>query len=196
MKLSRFGLGIAALFATVLAASAAGMFNNLPVVGSSSTAYCALYAGDGTTCSAYVPAGPTSLSGNELFAADTQLSGGASPQTVRIKPASIGAGPTQYSAPLTGTSITILPTTRQVVIEPAGTLAALTIVTPAASAMVDGQRIGFCTTQIVTTLTVTAGAGVTVKNAPTAMLVPVATGAASCVEWMYVAAQTALYRVQ
>ena len=63
--------------------------------------------------------------------------------------APLGAGPTQYSAPLTGTSITILPTTRQVIVEPAGTIAALTIVTPAAAAMVDGQRIGFCTTQII-----------------------------------------------
>lgn len=196
MKLTRWIAGAVALLGVSTVAVAAGMFNNLPVVGSTSTAYCALYAGDGTTCSAYVPAGPSSLTGNELIPADTQLSGGASPQTVRIKPASLGAGPTQYSAPLTGTSITILPTTRQVIVEPAGTIAALTLVTPAAAAMVDGQRIGFCTTQIITTLTTTAGAGVTVKNAATAMLVPVATGAASCIEYMYVASQTALFRVQ
>lgn len=194
MKLFRFGAVAAALVATTLIAHAAGMFANLPVV--SGAAYCALYAGDGVTCAGSVPAGPTALTGNERVPADTQLAGGASPQTVYIDVTSLGAGPTQYSAPLTGASITILPTTRQVIVEPAGTIAALTIVTPAAAAMVEGQRIGFCTTQIVTTLTVTAGTGVTVKNAPSAMLVPVATGAASCVEWIYVAAQTALYRVQ
>lgn len=195
MKLiRRVGLGFAALVAATLTAHANGMFSNLPVV--SGSAYCALYAGDGTTCSGYVPAGPTAVTGNERIPADTKLSNGVNPQTVLLSPASMGFGPTQYSAPLTGTSITILPTTRQVVVEPAGTIAALTIVTPAASAMVDGQRIGFCTTQIISTLTVTAGSGVTVKNAPTAMLVPVATGAASCVEWVYVASQTSLYRVQ
>jgi hypothetical protein len=124
------------------------------------------------------------------------LANGAQPQTVNISPASIGAGPTQYSVPVTTNTVTILPTTRQVIVNPAGTIAALTIVTPAAAAMVDGQRIGFCTTQIISTLTTTAGTGVTVANAPTAMLVPVASGAASCVEWIYVASQTTLFRVQ
>lgn len=194
MKLARFGLGLAALVAATVIAHAEGMFSKLPIV--SGAAYCALYAGDGVTCAANVPAGPTALTGNELIPADTKLPGGNQPQTVYVDVTSLGAGPTQFSAPLTGASITILPTTRQVIVDPAGTIAALTIVTPAAAAMVEGQRIGFCTTQIITTLTVTAGTGVTVKNAPSAGLVPVATGAASCVEWMYVASQTALYRVQ
>lgn len=196
MKLSRLGLGIAALVATVLTATAAGMFNNLPVVGSSSTAYCAIYAGDGTTCSAYVPAGPTALSGNELIPADTQLSGGASPQTVRVKPASLNAGPTQYSAPLTGTTVTVLPTTRQVIVEPAGTLTALTLQMPAATGLVDNQRFGFCSTAIITTLTITDGAGATMTGKPTASVVPVTTGNASCPEWVYILSATKWMRVQ
>jgi hypothetical protein len=193
MKLARLGLVLAAL-AVPTAVFADGMFSKLPIV--SKAAFCALYAGDGTTCAASVPAGPTVLTGNELFVADTKLANGAQPQTVNISPASIGAGPTQYSVPVTTNTVTILPTTRQVIVNPAGTIAALTIVTPAAAAMVDGQRIGFCTTQIISTLTTTAGTGVTVANAPTAMLVPVASGAASCVEWIYVASQTTLFRVQ
>lgn len=194
MKLTRFIAGAVALLCAVTIAHAEGMFSKLPIV--SGAAYCALYAGDGVTCAGNVPAGPTAITGLELFPADTKAAGGVSPQTVNVKPASMGFGPTQYSVPVTTNSITILPTTRQVIVEPAGTIAALTIVTPAAAAMVDGQRIGFCTTQIITTLTTTAGTGVTVKNAATAMLVPVATGAASCIEYMYVASQTALYRVQ
>ena len=195
MKLRRLGLGIAALVATVLAASAAGMFNNLPVVGASSTAYCALYAGDGTTCTGYVPAGPTALSGSELIPADTQLSGGASPQTVRIKPASLGAGPTQFSAPTTGTSITVAAATRQVIVEPAGTITALTLVMPAATGLVDNQRFGFCSTQIITTLTITDGAGAAMSGKPTAGVVPVTTGNASCPEWVYVLSQAEWFRV-
>lgn len=196
MKLSRIGMGIAALVATVLTASAAGMFNNLPVVGASSTAYCALYAGDGTTCSGYVPAGPSIISGNELIPADTQLSGGSSPQTVRIKPASLGVGPYQYTAPLTGASVTVLPTSRRLIVQPAGTISALTVVFPAATLLVDNQTLGLCSTQIVTTLTLTAGAGSTILNGPTALAVPPATGAGTCYEWVYRLTNTSWYRVQ
>ncbi|MDB5584879.1 MAG: hypothetical protein JWR80_10055 [Bradyrhizobium sp.] len=194
MKLIRFFAGAVALLGVTLTAHAAGMFNNLPIVGGA--AYCALYAGDGTTCAGNVPAGPTALTGNEKIPADTQLSGGSSPQSVLIDVSSLGAGPTQYSTPLTGVSITVAAGTRQVIVEPAGTIAALTLVLPAATGLTEGQRLGFCTTQIITTLTLTAGTGTTIMNGPTAMLVPVATGAASCVEWIYVASTTKWYRVQ
>ncbi len=194
MKLIRFGAVAAALVASTLLAHAAGMFANLPIVGG--VAYCALYAGDGTTCAGSVPAGPTALTGNEKVPADTGLAGGASPQTVYIDVSSLGAGPTQYSVPLTGASITVAAATRQVIVEPAGTIAALTLVMPAASGLTEGQRFGFCTTQIVTALTITDGSGATVQNKPTAMLVPVATGGASCVEWVYVASTTKWYRTQ
>jgi hypothetical protein len=194
MKLIRFFAGAVALLGVTLTAHAAGMFNNLPIVGGA--AYCALYAGDGTTCAGNVPAGPTVLTGNEKIPADTQLSGGSSPQSVLIDDSSLGAGPTQYSAPLTATSITVAAGTRQVIVEPAATIAALTLVLPAATGLTEGQRLGFCTTQIITTLTLTAGSGTTIMNGPTAMLVPVATGAASCVEWIYVASTTKWYRTQ
>jgi hypothetical protein len=82
------------------------------------------------------------------------------------------------------------------ILEPAGTIAALTVVWPAATGLTDGQLMGICTTQIVTALTTTNGAGATVLNAPTALLVPVATGAGSCVEWVYRVTNTSWYRVQ
>lgn len=196
MKLIRYFAGAVALLGVTVAAHAAGMFGNLPVVGSSATTYCALYAGDGTTCVGYVPAGPSVITGNELIPADTQLSGGSSPQTVRIKPASLGVGPYQYAAPLTAASVTIAPTSRRLILEPAGTIAALTVVFPAASVLVDNQTIGLCSTAIVTTLTITDGAGTTVLNKPSALAVPPATGAGTCYEWVYRQSNTSLYRVQ
>lgn len=138
----------------------------------------------------------TPVTGVETFAADTNLSGGVNPQTAKYTFQQIGAGATQYSVPTTGTTITVAAATRQVLIEPAGTLAALTLQLPPASALQDGQRLGYCTTQVITAQTVTAGSGTTVMNAPTAMLVPVATGAASCVAWQYVASTTKWYRIQ
>lgn len=196
MKLKRIAFALAALVATAGAAALAQQFPNLPLIGGAS--YCSGYSSgpSGQVCVSTVPAGPTAVTGSETFPVDTNLASGAQPQTAKMSVRSIGAGATQYSAPLTGTSITIASTTRQVIVNPAGTIAALTIVFPAASGLTDGQRLGFCTTQIITALTVTAGSGATTSNAPTAMLVPVATGAASCVEWIYVASATTWFRTQ
>ena len=202
MAMSRFrvaAIGIAALALSSALAVAAGNFSTYPIVGGAS--FCSSSStsgvpGTASVCNVTTPAGPTALTGTELMPADTGLASGQQPQTVTIKPASLGAGPTQYSAPLTGASITIAAVTRQVIIEPAGTIAALTLVFPAASGLVDNQKLGFCSTQIVTALTVTNGTGATVQNPPTAMTAPVTTGAASCVEWVYVLAQTKWYRTQ
>jgi hypothetical protein len=198
MKLTRLWVGAAALLALTVVAHAEGMFAKLPIVGGA--AYCALFAGDGTTCAANVPAGPTALTGAERIPADTRITGGQSPQTVLISPAVLNAGPTQYSVPVTTNSITIAAATRQVIVNPAGTIAALTLVFPPAAALVEGQRIGFCSTQVITTLTTTAGTGLTLSSAPTAMVASGAAGSingsAICVEWVYVASQTTLFRTQ
>lgn len=134
-----------------------------------------------------VPAGPA-LTGNETVPADTNISGGASPQTVKIDIQSLGGGKTVLNVPVTGDTVTVDAQTRQLLVNPAGTIAALTVNLPAASAsMLNGQRIGICGSQIVTTLTMGAGTGNTFNTtAPTAMLVPVVTGAASCFEFIYI----------
>lgn len=90
MKRFRLIAGAALLLGASVTAYAAGMFANLPIVGGA--AYCALYAGDGVTCAANVPAGPTALSGNEKIPADTGLAGGVSPQTVLIPSTSLAGG--------------------------------------------------------------------------------------------------------
>lgn len=164
---------------------------NFPILGGAS--YCASTVNN--VCVATVPAGPA-ISGLETIPADTNAASGQTPQTVKVPIALLGAGPYQYNAPLTGASITILPTTRQVILEPAGTIAALTLVFPTAATLIDGQKLNICGTQIVTTLTTTAGSGTTLLNAPTAMLVPVATGAASCFGFIYRVTNTSWYRIQ
>lgn len=200
MKRSLYALVAAAALAIGLGAAVAdGYFPNFPVVGGAS--YCSGFsqAGvPGTTpvCNSTVPAGPTSLTGNETIIADTHLTQGQSPQTVAIDISTLGAGPYQYSAPLTGTSVTITPATRHLIIEPAGTIAALTVVFPAAAGLQDNQTFGLCSRQVVTALTVTNGTGTTVLDPPTALTAPVTTGGASCPEWVYRVANTSWYRVQ
>lgn len=182
--------GLAAILVLGGGAIAAGMFPGFPIVGY--PAYCISFLMNPTTgvatttCNGpQTPAGPATITGNELIPADTQLSQGQAPQTVLITPASLGAGPYVYNAPLTGASITLTNLQRRLVLEPAGTIATLTVVFPAAATLIDGQLISLCTTQIVTALTITPGTGTTVNNTVTALLVPVATGAASCPEWVY-----------
>ncbi len=92
----RLALGLAALVAVVGIAAAAGQFPGYPIVGGA--AYCTSYVMNPTTglptttCNGpQTPAGPTSITGNELIPADTQLPGGQQPQTVTI-PTSMLAG--------------------------------------------------------------------------------------------------------
>jgi hypothetical protein len=165
---------------------------NFPIVGGSS--YCSQTTN--ASCVNTVPAGPA-MTGNETVPADTNVAGNASvPTAVKITLPALGAGTLDYYVSVNGDTVTATGQTRQLIIKPAGTIAGLTVVFPAATALINGQRLGLCTTQIVTTLTTTAGSGTTVSNAPTALLVPVATGAGSCVEWIYRTADTTWYRTQ
>lgn len=196
MKLTRLSglLAVALTVSSIGVAFAGGAFQDWPIVGGA--AYCALFTSDGVTCAGNVPAGPTIMTGKELIPADTKLPNGSSPQTVLLSPAAMGVGPYQYTAPLTTASVTVLPTSRRLVIDPAGTIAALTVVFPAATLLSDNQTLGLCSTQVVTALTMTAGTGTTILNGVTALAIPPATGAGTCYEWVYRQANTSWYRTQ
>jgi hypothetical protein len=186
-----------AVLSTMTLAHANGMFSNLPVV--EGAAYCALYAGDGTTCVANVPAGPTAVTGNERIPADTRLPSGQSPQTVLFSMANLNA------LPLTVTSVTTNPqtvtaaaTSGGVILRNAGggtVMTAVTINFP--TAPVDGQQFAVSGDANVTTLTLTAQnlpAGVTIKQNPTGLTA--VNSAAMGFRWMYNATNNAWFRLQ
>lgn len=153
-----------------------------PIIGGPS--YCAQTVN--AVCTQTVPPGPA-ITGNETVPVDTNLAGGGL-QSAKIGLPALGAGTLVVSVPLTGDTLTVTQQERQRIVNPAGTIAALTINLPAASTtMVNGQRWGVCGTQIVTALTMGTGTGNTFGSTVTsqAMLVPVVTGAASCMEWIY-----------
>jgi len=189
--LKRIGLSLVAIVACASLAAFGQLWMPFPQIGGPS--FCASTIN--AVCQQTIAAGPA-MSGLETIPVDTNAANGVSPQTAKISILSMNAGPYVYNVPVTGDTITLVNTTRQLIVNPAGTIAALTIVTPAATTLLDGQRLSVCGTQIVTTLTVTAGSGTTVSNAPTAMLVPVVTGAASCFGWLYRTANTTWYRTQ
>jgi len=90
-KIRNLLIGCVALVSTVGIAVSAGLFWGYPIVGQGT--YCISYQNPTVvngvvtsqgTCTSTAPAGPTTLTGNELVVADTQLPGGQNPQTVLI----------------------------------------------------------------------------------------------------------------
>jgi len=72
----------------------------------------------------------------------------------------------QYSAPLTGVTVDILDPTTNLIVNPAGTIAALTLTLPPAS---DGKKFTVSSSEIITALTLTPDGSDTIKNNVTAM---------------------------
>lgn len=95
MRLKRFLLAVVALIATAGAVAIAQQFPNLPTL--SGPSYCAGFSTGptGQVCSVTVPAGPTSVTGNETIPGDTNAPGGQQPQTVKIPITVFGGGATQ-----------------------------------------------------------------------------------------------------
>jgi hypothetical protein len=175
------GFAVAALST---AAYAAGNYSTYPIVGEPS--FCVSTVGvngqagitgqgggtagtNGAYCAQTVPAGPPALTGSELIPADTGLGGGAPPQTVTIPVTVLGAGASIYASPLTGTTVAVTPGTSNVVLSPAGTIAALTITLPAASSLTEGQILRVGSSAVVTALTLTQGTGTSITGGPTAI---------------------------
>lgn len=166
----------------VIGVAVAQQWPNVPIVGGAS--YCSA-TGNAGVCTNTVPAGPA-LTGNETIPVDTNLAAGQNPQTAKVDINSLGLGTYQYAAPLTGATLTVTPQQNQLIVDPGGTIAALTVNLPAASVLVDNQRWGICSTQIITALTISSGTGTTVTNNVTALGVPVTVApAVSCPEWLY-----------
>jgi hypothetical protein len=90
-----------------------------------------------------------------------------------------------YFTPLTGTTVQYPNATSDVILDPAGTLAALTVAFPTNPA--DGQNIVVSTSQTITTLTLTATVG-TVLNAPATLV------AGTAFEYKYLLTQNKWFR--
>lgn len=148
------------------AALAQGAYPNSPIMGGPS--YCSSLVNG--SCVSTVPAGPA-VSGNELVPVDTRLSQGRYPQQALMTLADLGALPMQYAVATAGQSITVAATTGKMVLDPAGTLATLTLVLPAATALRDGQVLEIGSSQTITALTITPGSGTTIAQNPTALTV-------------------------
>lgn len=191
MKLTRLsGLLAAALtVGSLSAAFAAGSFGNLPIVGGA--AYCALYAGDGTTCVGNVPAGPSAITGNEGIPADTSLASGSSPQTVKLSMASINALPYSLQTGVAQT-YTVPNNVGTVVLSHTTTITSAAITAPAAP--VDGQTVTIAADHTVTTFSFVANTGQTLA-VTTPTVLTASTTVPQGYKFLYAASTAKWYRV-
>lgn len=96
-------------------------------------------------------------------------------------------GALQYAAPANGATVTMSAGSRTLILEPAGTIAGATVVLPIAPP--DGTIVSLSSTGIITTLTLSAGAGDTIVNAITTLL------AAGVARFAYVASTLKWYKI-
>lgn len=191
-------IGVVALAGGIVAAYA-GQFTGLPIV--SGATYCSTATGatSSPACVSTTPAGPLSPSGSELVPADTNLSGGRSPQTVLLPIMQLGATlPAIASiAPSgTATSFTVTPLTMSVILSSQATVASAVTVTLPASPF-NGQRLRLSSNNTMSSLTITANAtpaGTTITQAPT--VITVSTTAAYGYEFMYSTLGNNWFRLQ
>lgn len=184
--------------ALVTAASAAGLWPNMPIVGGAS--YCSSFnvsGVPGTTgaCTNTVPAGPTAVTGNEQIPADTRLANGQSPQTVLLSMRAIGAAPIGFNtcAAAACGSFTVGDNSGGVFLSYSTTIDSATVVTPANP--MDGQQFTVGADHTITTLTMTANTGQSFAVTAPAVLTASAT-APQGYKFMYHAATAKWYKVQ
>lgn len=199
-------LGLAAVVAIsvlVPLAYAGGIFQGYPIVGSA--AFCNSTNSQSTSptvpgtlpsntnCTNTVPAGPTTLTGAETYPADTNLTQGIPPQTVRIPTVMAASGAYATSVPLTGTTINVGTGISNYLANPSGTIAALTVVLP--QSPIDGQIFRFATSSTISTISFSGGAsGAAVDNSSTTLTVTTAP-ASMGVAFIYKASANSWYRM-
>src|SRR5882724_8110614 len=93
---------------------------DMPIIGGAS--YC--FTTVNGVCTRTIPAGPA-MTGAETVPADTNV-GSSGVQAVKI-PITSFYGILTYNVPVTGDTITLTNVTKQLIVNPAGTIAALTI---------------------------------------------------------------------
>lgn len=163
----KIGLASFALIAFAGIASAQmGLWSNFPIIGGSS--YCSATGNNGV-CTNTVPAGPA-LTGSETVPANTNLSGGRSPQTALLNMSAFNANPISFvtvTTPPAGISASNI--SGGVVYTSTTTITSANITLP--SSPYQGQQYRVSSNRTITTLNVSAASGdsMATNTTPTAL---------------------------
>jgi hypothetical protein len=169
-RLKNFSYLLAALVIgfSGFAYSQGGVQSGAPVVGGA--AYCSSYVNG--VCANTVPAGPTAVTGDETVLAQTNLTQGRNPQVVAMSMRSLNSAPLALhtcAAAACG-NVTIAGNSGGVVLTYSTTIDSATVILPALTAAMIGQRVSIGASHTVTALTVSAGAGTSLAvTTPTAL---------------------------
>lgn len=164
----KIGLASFALIAFASFASAQmGLWSNFPIIGGSS--YCSATGNNGV-CTNTVPAGPSAVTGNETIPANTNLSGGRSPQTALMSMADLNSLPLSFvtvTTPPAGISASSV--SGGVVYTSTTTITSANITLP--SSPIQGQQYRVSSNRTITTLNVSAASGdsMATNTTPTAL---------------------------
>lgn len=187
-------LGLAAL--TTLAVAQSGLWPNLPIVGSA--AYSCGTTNGVSTCT--VPAGPTALTGTENIPANTNYSGGQSPQNVLVPVTMFASGAGSLQVVTTNTSVEIANGVSTLVSNQ-GTATIASIKMPSAPMNNQIVRIVNAGSGVLTITALSANTGQSLVQgaAPATLAIQTTNSAAaavSSVEYIYRASNTTWYRIQ
>lgn len=190
----RMGIAAVALIVSggIAIGQGQGLWPNYPIVGSSS--YCASTTNG--VCTSTIPAGPTVLTGNESIPANTNLSGGRSPQNVLITPASLNALPMNWvtggTAANQSISASVLNGGTFIISSSTISLANLTLPLGA----IDGQEYTFSANRSVLALTVSAPSGDTLGTSANPTALTASTTIAFGYRWKYHGSTKVWQRIQ
>lgn len=191
MKLAAFAVVASVSFAV---AQGQGLWPNWPIVGGA--AYCSSY-GNNSVCTNTVPAGPTSVTGDESIPGNTNLgTGNQSPQNVLLSMRALNAAPAVLRVLTVSTSADTytIPNNKGGVVYSFTTNIPSAAVTAPASPM-DGQRVLIASDKSITTFSFIANTGQTLAaTTPTNFVV--STTSPQGYEFMYFSSTAKWYRIR
>ena len=191
----KIGLTLIAFLAAGSIAAFAGMWPNFPIIGGAS--YCSSTVNG--VCVNTVPAGPA-LTGNETIPADTNASGGQSPQTALLSLADVHALPlavqvvTQSPSVAGATDISASNISGGILYTSTATITQASITLPALP--VDKQTYSIASNRTITLLVVNAGGTNSMGGNTKPTVLTASLTAPQGYEFMFNLADTSWYRLR
>ncbi|HKW76211.1 MAG TPA: hypothetical protein VJN64_11855, partial [Terriglobales bacterium] len=213
MKLNFKTLGLAAVLAGsfTVATYASGLFPGFPILSTGS--FCASTNSQSTSttvpgtlpsnsnCTNTVPAGPTSMTGNELVPADTQIANGGGQETIRIPTAALGGGSIQV---VTTNASVVMTAGQRYLISNQGVATIASVTLPPnpvdnQTASIVNAGSGVLTLTAISAASSPSGTTIVQGAAPATLVVQTNNGVAAAIsaaEYVYSAAQNKWFRVE
>lgn len=203
--MNKIKIAIASLMAVLFGAYAfaqvssvtvtSGFWPNWPLIGGAS--YSCGQVNGVSNCT--VPAGPTSVTGNETIPANTGLSGGQFPQNALLSMASLQALPVQVQTVVIPTQTAAVPVSASdlsggIFYNSTGTITSANITLP--NNPINGQQYMISANRTITTLTVAPGQGELIGGNSNPTVLTASTTGPQGYKFFYNSANTTWYRLQ